>query len=565
MNESSLPLIVQSDRTVLLELNHPQYEEVRDKLSRFAEIEKSPEYVHTYRITPLSIWNAAATGLTFEEVVFTLKNYNKYPVPPSILQEIKRLWESYGKVKLIKRDGSLILNSSDSLLIEEIWNYKPVKPFLLKKNSTTEIEIKANFRGHLKQALIHLGYPVEDLAGYRLGDPLTLHLLTKTQSGVFFNLRYYQQECVDLFYAGGTTRGGSGVIVLPCGAGKTLVGLATIEKVSAHTLILCTNITAARQWRSEIIDKTDLSENEIGEYSGEKKELLPITIATYQILTYRRDKTGLFEHFEIFNKRNWGLIIYDEVHLLPAPVFRITAEIQATRRLGLTATLIREDGKEKEVFSLIGPKKYDVPWKVLEKQGWIAQAQCIEIRIPLPAEQRKTFAVASLREKFKIASLNSAKTVLILQLIREHSEQLILVIGQFIEQLENIARVTQSPLITGKTKNADREDLYDSFRKGRIKVLVVSKVANFAVDLPAASVAIQVSGTYGSRQEEAQRLGRILRPKKSGQIAYFYSLVTHDSEEQEFASHRQLFLTEQGYQYRIHSAEEWQKTALNKV
>ena len=556
--DSTQPMIVQSDRSVLLEVDHPRYEEARDMLARFAELEKSPEHIHTYRISPVSLWNAAASGMTGSHIVEALQRFSKYEVPQNIKAEVADQISRYGRIKLEKQDGKFVLVSDDPVLMAEIWNTKTAKPYLSELLDPRTIRIHPMFRGHVKQALIRIGFPVEDLAGYVSGTYLPLRLRDRTIGGEPFGLRAYQRESVDIFYAGGGLEGGSGVIVLPCGAGKTVVGMAVMERLKNETLILTTGITALRQWRDELLDKTDLSPEDIGEYSGERKEIRPITLTTYQILTYRHRKDGEFPHFPLFNLGNWGLVIYDEVHLLPAPVFRFTAEIQSKRRLGLTATLVREDGLETDVFSLIGPKKYDVPWKELEKEGWIATAECCEIRVPLSPEMRMEYAVASKRAKFRIASENPAKFPLLERLIERHPEDQILVIGLYIQQVKEIAQRLRAPIITGATGNLEREELYGKFRRSELRVLVVSKVANFAVDLPDASVAIQVSGTYGSRQEEAQRLGRILRPKKRGTMAHFYSLVTRDTRDQEFAANRQLFLTEQGYRYTIRDAGEFE-------
>ena len=553
---SHKPLIVQSDRTVLLEVDNPLYAEARDALARFAELEKSPEHLHTYRITPLSLWNAAAAGQTADEILQTLERFSRYDIPPNIVFEVRDYIARYGRLRLIREGEDLLLVSDDPAIITLASRHRSVRPLVVATVDEKTLKVRPDRRGHLKQALIRLGYPVEDLAGYVRGAPLEVDLREKTLSGQPFELRHYQQEAAEVFLAGGSERGGSGVIVLPCGAGKTMVGMAVMAKLKSHTLILCTNVTAVRQWQRELLDKTTLNEDQIGEYSGEAKELRPVTVATYQILTYRRRKTEGFPHFKIFNARDWGLIIYDEVHLLPAPVFRITAEIQSRRRLGLTATLVREDHLEDDVFSLIGPKRYDVPWKVLEKQGWIATAECIEIRVPLAEGLRMDYAMAQPRVRFRIASENPAKDDIAKHLLARHRGDRVLVIGQYIRQLEQLAADTGIPLITGSTPNDERDRLYEDFRTGRISELIVSKVANFAIDLPDANVAIQVSGTFGSRQEEAQRLGRILRPKSDGSRARFYSLVTSDTTDQEFAARRQLFLTEQGYTYRIVDARE---------
>lgn len=547
------PLIVQSDRTLFLETNSSVFEKARDDISLFAELIKSPEHIYTYKISSLSLWNAASAGLVKKDIMKILIQYSKYDIPDNIKFEIEEVIDRYGKIKLVKNDrDELLLYSDDNILITEIFYNDKINKFIDKKINQNNLLIKRNFRGHLKQKLIDIGFPVEDLAGYKDGAFLDVELRKKTlQKDKELHLRKYQNESSDIFFANNTVRGGSGVIVLPCGAGKTIVGIKIMSLLKTETLILVTNITAARQWIEEILDKTVLTPDMIGEYSGEIKELKPITIATYQILVYRKNKKEDFLHFDIFNKKNWGLIIYDEVHLLPAPVFRMVAEIQSKRRLGLTATLIREDGKESEVFSLIGPKKYDMPWKVLEKQGWIAKAVCTEMRISLSSKLRYKYAVSSSKEKFKIASTNSLKLNIIRDVIQKHKEDNILIIGQYIDQLQIIAETLSAEFIHGKVKNIIREELYGKFKKGEIKILVVSKVANFAVDLPDANVAIQVSGTFGSRQEEAQRLGRILRPKAGENQAHFYSIVTRETKEQEFAFKRQLFLVEQGYKYVI--------------
>ena len=555
------PLIIQSDRTVLLEVDNPLYESARDELARFAELEKSPEHIHTYRITSLSLWNAAASGLRTAEILETLERYTKYDVPQNIIVEIGDYVSRYGRVKLIKApDEGLLLHADDAALITEIIHSKSVKSMLGQQIDSQTIRVLSHLRGHLKQALIKIGFPVEDLAGYVSGTALDIMPRSITQSGVPFDLRDYQREAVTVFYAGGGAQGGSGVIALPCGAGKTIVGLGAMFETKCHALILSTTTIAVRQWIDELLDKTTISREEVGEYTGDRKEIRPITVTTYQILTYRRSKSEDFIHLGLFSEMDWGLIIYDEVHLLPAPVFRMTAEIQARRRLGLTATLVREDGREDDVFSLIGPKRYDVPWKQLEAQGWIATAECTEIRVELPEFLKMPYAVASARKKFRIASENPRKFQIVHQLIERHRSDQVLVIGQYIDQLKEIAAHLNAPLIMGQTTNIERGKLYDKFRRGEVKLLVVSKVANFAIDLPDANVAIQISGTFGSRQEEAQRLGRILRPKDNGSIAYFYSIVTRDSRDQEFAMNRQLFLTEQGYSYTIQHEDAYLKS-----
>lgn len=550
------PLIIQSDLTVLVEVNSPHYEAARDRLVRFAELEKSPEHMHTYRINPLSLWNAAAAGVTTEEIIATLETYGKYEIPQNVGVEIREAMSRYGKVHLDRENGALILSSEDPLIIVEICRHKLVQPYLEKRLDAHRIRVSPMYRGHLKQALTRIGFPVKDRAGYLTGRTLAFQHRKIALSGRAFALRDYQREAVDIFHAGGGPDGGSGTVVLPCGAGKTIVGMAAMNALQCETLILTTNITASRQWKAELLDKTSLTPEQIGEYSGERKEIRPITIATYNILTYRKTRDGEFPHFGLFNEGNWGLIIYDEVHLLPAPVFRFTAELQSRRRLGLTATLVREDGLETDVFSLIGPKRYDVPWRELESSGWIATVECCEIRLPLPKGRRLDYAVADGHAKFRMASENVDKIPLIKHLIAKHQGEQILVIAQYIRQVEQVARELGAPVIMGKTPTEDRDRMYEAFRRGELSLLVVSKVANFAVDLPDASVAIQISGTYGSRQEEAQRLGRILRPKSDGGMAHFYTLVTRDTREQEFARNRQTFLTEQGYRYAIRDATE---------
>ena len=547
------PLIVQGDRTVLLEVDNPLHAEARDALAPFAELEKSPEHIHTYRLTPLSLWNAAAAGMTADEMVEALTTYSKFPLPPNLPVDVRELVERYGRVSLRRVAGELRLVSDDAALLEELARQKGVRDYLGERVDRTAFVIPDAFRGVLKQALIGVGYPAEDLAGYTAGSDLAIALRQVTRAGLPFRVRDYQQMAVEAFHAGGDVRGGSGVIVLPCGAGKTIVGITALGLLKKSALVLTTSTTAVEQWRREILDKTDLPEDQLATYTGDSKAIAPITLATYQIVTYRAKKDGDFPHFAIFNRCDWGLIIYDEVHLLPAPVFRITAEIQARRRLGLTATLVREDGREEDVFSLIGPKKFDVPWRVLETKGWIAEAQCHEVRLGLPGDGRMEYAVAEWRDKFRLASENPVKDDLVELLLDCHDgpDDRVLIIGQYLKQLRRIAARFELPLITGQTSNADREDLYDRFRRGELKRLVLSKVGNFAIDLPDANVMIQVSGTFGSRQEEAQRLGRILRPKPEEAPATFYTLVTRDTREMDFAHHRQLFLTEQGYSYEI--------------
>ena len=546
------PVIVQSDHSILLETMGPHFEAARNGLVGFAELVKSPDYVHSYRLTPLSLWNAAATGLRVQEVLATLEKFAKYDIPPNVPVWVEETMARYGRLQLRPGSPQLVLEAHSALLMKEVSSLKVIIPLLGEPISDTEIEIDPAFRGELKQALIQAGHPVEDLAGYVDGETLEIALRHTTLSNKDFALREYQVHAVDAFHGDGMVRGGSGVIVLPCGAGKTMVGIAAMHRLGMNTLILCTNVTALRQWKAEILDKSTLTEEEVGEYSGQEKNIKPVTLATYQVLTYRKSKNDDFVHFGLFNERNWGLIIYDEVHLLPAPVFRAVAHIQARRRLGLTATLVREDGRQGDVFALIGPKRFDVPWKDLEHQGWIASAQCTEIRIPLSEDDRLRYAIADEREKFRIASTNTRKGPIIEELLSKHEGERVLILGMYLDQLDWISKRWKLPIITGRTPQRERDRLFNNFRSGEAPAMVISRVGNFSVDLPDASVAIQVSGTWGSRQEEAQRLGRILRPKQNTtNKAWFYSVVSRDTNEQEYAERRQLFLTEQGYAYHI--------------
>ncbi|MCL2100260.1 MAG: DEAD/DEAH box helicase [Fibromonadales bacterium] len=555
-------IIVQSNMEVLLNVDSELHHEARDAIAPFTELVKSPEHFHTYSISHLSLWNAASTGMTASDVLERLKKYSTYEIPAAVATEVTEYMGRYGTLRLTIKDGNLVLECDSEPLFLELCRRKELQGYIETFTSKSSAIVSPFVRGKLKILLTELGFPVQDLAGYIKGDPLNIELRqTLANSGEKFTLRDYQKDAAQVFYASGSEKGGSGVIVLPCGSGKTIIGMAAMALVKAHTLILTPSVTAARQWIREILQKTNLTKEQVKEYSGDVKEIGQVTIATYQILTQRRKKNngqlamdnGEFSNFSIFSAQKWGLMIYDEVHLLPAPVFRFSANMQATRRLGLTATLVREDHKETEVFSLIGPKKFDIPWRVLEAQGWIAQAKCHEIRVGMNTELRMAYAVASPREKIAISGCNPEKFEIVKKLLEKHSEEndRILIIGQYIEQLENLAKEINTPLITGKTPNKERDIIYDSFRNGEIRILMVSKVGNFAIDLPDASVLIQISGTFGSRQEEAQRLGRVLRPKKDGRPALFYSIVTKDSKEQEFAMNRQLFLAEQGYGYEI--------------
>jgi DNA excision repair protein ERCC-3 len=554
------PLIVQGDRSILVEVDNPKYAEARDALAPFAELEKSPEHIHTYRLTPLSLWNAAAAGHSAAEMVEVLTRLSKFPVPANLPPDITEIVSRYGRVQLHKHESTdgpaLKMVCQDSSLLEELIRQPKVRGYLGPRLDKHSFQVDTAHRGVIKQALIVVGYPAEDLAGYTEGEPLEIGIRTVATTGQPFLVRDYQTQAVETFYAGGDVRGGSGVIVLPCGAGKTIVGIAAMGRIQRKTLVLTTGITSVKQWRREILDKTFLEEHQVKEYTGETKDIGPVTLATYQILTHRNSKNDNYVHFGLFDEQDWGLIIYDEVHLLPAPVFRVTANIQARRRLGLTATLVREDSLEADVFTLIGPKKFDVPWRELEQRGWIAEATCSEVRVALPESVRMEYAVAEAREKFRIASENPAKEDVVAALLERYKDSRVLIIGQYLSQLRQLARRFELPLITGSTSQETREQLYREFRAGSLRHIILSKVGNFALDLPDANVLIQVSGTFGSRQEEAQRLGRILRPKSGGEVAHFYTLVSRDTREQDFAHHRQLFLTEQGYAYEI--ADGWE-------
>jgi len=544
-------LIIQSDCTILLETHAPRAEEARGALAPFAELVKSPEHVHTYRLTPLSIWNARAAGLPAEKMVSALRAHARYPVPESVEQEVLDLAARFGRV-VISRDGdSLRCTCSDEATAELLHRDRAAGAYLKDRVDGVAFRVDPGQRGLLKQALVTAGYPAEDLAGYVSGDSLAIALRDSTASGAPFVVRDYQRQAAEAFFVAGTERGGSGVIVLPCGSGKTVVGLTAMELVGQTALVLTTSLTSVKQWRRELCDKTTLHPDDIAEYTGEQKNTGPVTLTTYQILTWRADREGDFPHLELFRARRWGLIIYDEVHLLPAPVFRATAELQARRRLGLTATLVREDGREGDVFALIGPKRFDVPWKDLERQQWIASATCVEERVPMSAQRRMEYALADRRSQFRIAAENPAKMARLRRLLDHHRNGRVLVIGEYIAQVEEIAKTLDVPLVTGKTPQVEREKVYEQFRRGELQCIVLSKVGNFAIDLPDADVLIQVSGMFGSRQEEAQRLGRILRPKGDGRSAHFFTLVSRDTREEEFAHHRKLFLTEQGYSYQV--------------
>ncbi|MGI8948776.1 MAG: DNA repair helicase XPB [Ornithinimicrobium sp.] len=552
-------LIVQSDKTLLLEVDHPDAEAARRAVAPFAELERAPEHIHTYRVTPLGLWNARAAGHDAEQVVDALVSHSRYPVPHALLVDVAETMARYGRLTLDRLErpsgddagaegvtaaSMLVLRTTDRAVLAEVLRHKRIRPLVGDRIDADTVTVHPSERGHLKQELLKVGWPAEDLAGYVDGEK---HPIALAQDG--WSLRPYQEQAVEGFW-----HGGSGVVVLPCGAGKTLVGAAAMARSGTTTLILVTNTVAARQWREELLARTSLTEDEIGEYSGARKQVRPVTIATYQVLTLKRK--GIYPHLDLLDARDWGLIVYDEVHLLPAPIFRMTADLQARRRLGLTATLVREDGRESDVFSLIGPKRFDAPWKDIETQGYIAPADCVEVRVSLPDAVRMAYAVAEPDERYRSASCAAAKTAVVEQLVQTHRGQPTLVIGQYLDQLAQLSDKLGAPLITGETSVTERQELFGAFREGEIDLLVVSKVANFSIDLPEASVAIQVSGTFGSRQEEAQRLGRVLRPKGDGRTAHFYTVVSRDTVDAEFAAHRQRFLAEQGYAYRIVDADD---------
>ena len=548
------PLIVQSDKTLLLEVDHAAAAEARAAIAPFAELERAPEHVHTYRVTPLALWNARAAGHDAEQVVDALVRFSRYAVPQPLLVDIVDTMGRYGRLQLTQSPvHGLVLVATDRAVLEEVLRQKRIAPLLGARIDGDTVIVHPSERGHLKQALLKIGWPAEDLAGYVDGEA---HPIELREDG--WSLRDYQRHAVDGFF-----HGGSGVVVLPCGAGKTLVGAAAMAKAKATTLILVTNTVAGRQWKRELIARTTLTEDEIGEYSGERKEIRPVTIATYQVMT--RKSKGEYRHLDLFDSRDWGLIVYDEVHLLPAPVFRMTADLQSRRRLGLTATLLREDGREGDVFSLIGPKRYDAPWRDIEQQGWIAPAECVEVRVTLTEAERMGYAVADPEERYRVASTARTKLNVVKAVLDRHPGEPALVIGAYLEQLDELGEALGCPVVQGSTRNREREALFDAFRRGEVPRLVVSKVANFSIDLPEASVAVQVSGTFGSRQEEAQRLGRLLRPKVDGRQAWFYSVVSRDTVDTEYAAHRQRFLAEQGYAYRIVDADDLLGPAIPDV
>jgi DNA excision repair protein ERCC-3 len=539
------PLIVQSDKTLLLEVDHPRANDCRKAIAPFAELERSPEHIHTYRLTPLGLWNARAAGHDAEQVVDTLLAHSRYAVPHALLVDVAETMARFGRLRLERHPThGLVLVTTDRPVLEEVLRSKRIKPMMGARVDDDTLVVHPSERGNIKQALLKIGWPAEDTAGYVDGEAHPVALREED-----WTLRPYQREAADSFW-----HGGSGVVVLPCGAGKTLVGAAAMAHAQATTLILVTNTVAARQWKEELIRRTSLTEDEIGEYSGARKEVRPVTIATYQVMTSRRK--GVYQHLELFDARDWGLIVYDEVHLLPAPIFRLTADLQARRRIGLTATLVREDGREGDVFSLIGPKRYDAPWKDIEAQGWIAPADCVEVRVTLTDHERFAYSTLEPDERYRLAATAGSKSRVVSSLVERHRGEQTLVIGQYIDQLDELGETLGAPVIKGETTVKERQRLFEAFRSGEIDLLVVSKVANFSIDLPEASVAIQVSGTFGSRQEEAQRLGRLLRPKADGRAARFYAVVSRDTVDADFAQHRQRFLAEQGYAYHIVDAHD---------
>jgi DNA excision repair protein ERCC-3 len=552
MNPSN-PIIVQGDGKVLLETQHREFDNARDFLARFAELESSPDLLHTYRITPLSLWNAASAGMTRDEIVGRLRELSKFDIPEKVGRSIDDTVSRFGLIQLHPHpsgDRSLIKVTFATLYIEKMVKQTDAAKDLLQQDGRRDWKIEGGMRGMFKQRLLLENWPVQDLAGFADGTPLNFELRdTMLANGKEFRIRDYQKEAVDRWYMDGAPAGGHGVVVLPCGAGKTIVSMLAIARLQAQALILCNNQTAVNQWVRELLDKTTLTEDQVGVYTGTSKRIRPVTVATYQVLTWRRSKKHDYEHLHLFRDHNWGVLIYDEVHLLPAPVFGATAELQGCRRLGVTATLVREDGREGDVFSLVGPKRYDLPWQLLEKRGFVAEARCFEVRVPFDPKEADQYERAQERNRFRLASENPRKLDVVRTLVERHKDDHVLIIGTYLDQLKEIAADLSAPLITGKTPHRERDKLFGDFRTGRVKRLVVSKVANFAIDLPDANVAIQVSGSFGSRQEEAQRLGRILRPKEHH--ACFYTVITADSREQDFAMKRQLFLTEQGYRYFI--------------
>ncbi|MCR5621274.1 MAG: DEAD/DEAH box helicase [Treponema sp.] len=575
MPQGDNPLIVQSDRTLLLDVHAQRAKECAAALIPFAELVSSPEHLHTYRISPLSLWNAASAGFSSEKVMATLTEYSRYEMPQAVGAWIKETADRFGRLRLVPgpvhdKDGIqeewIYLVSSTPYVYKQIEANPAAMKFLTETPYSMPEEHAAAYhlsdeekkfcfllsltdRGIVKEKLLQLGWPVKDDVPLREGATLDIQLRQTSLSGHAFEVRDYQKAAAQALVGNKGSGTGFGTIVLPCGAGKTIVGMQIMALLQTNTLIVTTNISAVHQWINELLDKTNLSADQIAEYTGEQKTIKSVTVATYQILTWRADKEGPYPHFSLFRQNDWGLVIYDEVHMLPAPVFRVTAELQAVRRVGLTATLVREDGCEGQVFSLVGPKRYDVPWKELEKNKWIASALCIEIRLDLPESSEIEYAVAGARVKHRLASENPSKQEIVTQLVKRYPDDKILVIGQYLNQLQEISKSLGAPIITGKTPNAERDRIYGEFRQGNIKVLVVSKVANFAIDLPDASMAIQVSGTFGSRQEEAQRLGRILRPKEK--TSRFFTLITRNTVEEDFGANRQKFLAEQGYAYRI--------------
>ncbi|MBI9114553.1 DNA repair helicase XPB [Sanguibacter suaedae] len=555
------PLIVQSDKSLLLEVGHPQADAARRAIAPFAELERAPEHMHTYRLTPLGLWNARAAGHDAEQVVNVLLDYSRYTVPHALLVDVAETMSRYGRLQLAQHPvHGLVLQATDRAVLAEVMKSRRTAGLLGDRVDDDTVVVHPSERGHLKQVLLKLGWPAEDLAGYVDGEKHAIDLspTDPSKGGTPWEMRPYQQHAVDGFW-----HGGSGVVVLPCGAGKTIVGAGAMARSGTTTLILVTNTVSARQWRDELLRRTTLTDDEIGEYSGARKDVRPVTIATYQVLTTKRK--GVYTHLELLDARDWGLVVYDEVHLLPAPIFRMTADLQARRRLGLTATLVREDGREDEVFSLIGPKRYDAPWKDIEAQGYIAPADCVEVRLTLPERDRMLYATAEPEDKYRLAACAPGKNRIVEQLVARHEGDPTLVIGQYLDQLEELGEHIGAPVITGATTVKERQRLFDAFRTGEITKLVVSKVANFSIDLPEASVAIQVSGSFGSRQEEAQRLGRVMRPKADGRTAHFYAVVSRDTVDQDFAAHRQRFLAEQGYAYRIIDAEDLDQATEDHV
>ncbi|MDG5788317.1 DEAD/DEAH box helicase family protein [Evansella sp. AB-P1] len=549
-----MPLLIQNNGVIFFRSTHPEAKIVQPFLSEFAQLKKTPSSLHMYELSPFSFWYAREQGISLNEIKEFLETFSGIRLPDRFSIQLEEWEGKNGKFQLINhKEFGPCLTSSQEGLMKELFQ-KDRKNYSIYKNGDREYTpISLAERGLIKQQLMDKGYSVIDCLGYETGKSLSISL----QRNV--SLRPYQKEAVSSFIQQKGVNEGNGFIILPCGSGKTVVGLGVLEQIKEETLILVPNDTSLQQWYEELLEKTTLNKSQVGRYTREKKEVKEVTITTYQMLTYQGNSDSKFPHFSLFHKRSWGLVIYDEVHLLPAPLFRLTSKLQGKRRLGLTATFVREDGKEGDIYSLIGPKRYEVGISLLEQNNWIARPICKEIKTPFNEKQWAHFLSLSKRERFRYASENKGKINVVDKLLHDHKGDSIIIIGQYLDQLNIIANTFSLPLLTGKTSKKERQEMYTQFKEGKQKVLVLSKIANMAVDLPDANVAIQVSGTYGSRQEEAQRIGRLLRPKKNNESVYFYTIVTPMTKEEEVASHRQLFMVEQGYSY---SWEEWSTCSL---